>query len=184
MLGMISFERLDWTFRTPYWLTTPSSLLSADFLSSFLATLVYYVTTSPEGLAALHRPAMVVMGSPVLPSVQPFVLPVLPYFVAVSSSTLAQLQIQPRGKASVAPGAATSMALLSSGEARAIGALIVLTFSLGRRLKNAVLASMVKSTSSKSGITATPTSNGAPSSAIKSPPVTHAKGSTTPRKRK
>lgn len=184
MLGMITFEDVNWTLRTPVWLTSPSMLLGADFISSFLATLAYYVSTSPQGLAALRRPVASVINSRIMASASPRLLPLMPYLAAVTTSTMGQLRIQQRTK--MTSSNLADKALLSSPEARAVGALIVLTFSLGRRFKNMALESMAKSTGSKSGITATQTTRAKtshPATPVKSPNA-QAKTNGTPRKRK
>lgn len=139
MLGLISFESTEWNLRTPLWLKTPSLLVGPDYISSFLATLAYYVLTSSRGLAALANPSSV---APVLDVLQPYVLPVLPYAAAITSGVLETLQIQSVAATSKDKSSLTSGPILSPAEARALGAAIVFAFSFGNRLNRALLSTV------------------------------------------
>lgn len=138
MLGLISFEKTEWTLRTPTWIRTPSLLLGTDYLSSVLATFAYYVFTSPNGLGALAYPAS---AAPVLHAMRPYILPVMPYAASLSSTLLHTLQVRPAKTGTVKAGQANGP-LLSSAEARVLGAAIVFAFSFGNRLKRALLTTV------------------------------------------
>jgi hypothetical protein len=141
MLGLISFESTEWNLRTPLWLKNPSLLIGPDYISSFLATLAYYVLTSSRGLAALANPSSV---APVLDVLHPYVLPILPYAAAITSGVIETLQIQsvPAATTSKETSILTSGPILSPAEARALGAAIVFAFSFGNRLNRALLSTV------------------------------------------
>jgi hypothetical protein len=142
MLGMFTFEHTQWHLRKPTWLQTPSSLLAPDFISSFLATLAYYVLTSPFGLSALANPTSV---APVLRTMQPYILPIAPYGAAISSTVLQAFQVRATATTAFASTSKASLhdgPLLSAAEARALGACIVFAFTFGTRIKRALLTTV------------------------------------------
>lgn len=139
MLGLISFESTEWNLRTPLWLKNPSLLFGPDYISSFSATLAYYVLTSSKGLAALANLTTV---APVLHVLQPYILPILPYAAAITSGVLDSLQVQSISAISKEKTNLTNGPILSPAEARALGAAIVFAFSFGNRLNRALLSTV------------------------------------------
>lgn len=137
MLGLISFEEPNWTLRTPLWLMEPSILLSSDMISSFLAAWSYTASTSPNGPECWSETIKgMTAKSPFLSPLRPLVLPLVSGLLPVSAYLLSTLKIQKNVYAT------PHSRLLSSVEARTLSAVIIFSFSIGKRTQKAILTTI------------------------------------------